>query len=185
MRRTRNPVYGSSRTVGSNPTLSAKDVFARVRRPLQNPLEAPKNLVPAIADVCPWLSQPADSGGTFGGISTDRVTLIRNTATRDGRPLKQSLPQDLGQAGKSQLLAFAKLLAGHNMHTSPEFGDKVTRATPFASQMNAGNVDMVRAPWNQEFTDELKMFPNGRYDDQADGAARAFNGLLHPAACIF
>lgn len=114
-----------------------------------------------------------------------RDALIRNTAARDGRALKQSLPQDPGQAGKSQVLAFAKLLAGHNMHTSPESGDKVTRGTPFASQMNAGNVDMVRAPWNQEFTDELKMFPNGRYDDQADGASRAFNGLLRPAAGIF
>jgi predicted phage terminase large subunit-like protein len=114
-----------------------------------------------------------------------RDTLIRNIAARDGRALKQSLPQDPGQAGKSQVVSFAKLLAGHNMHTSLESGDKVVRATPLASQVNAGNVDMVRAPWNQEFTDELKMFPNGRYDDQVDGASRAFNGLLHPAAGIF
>ncbi|NKI96640.1 hypothetical protein [Rhizobacter sp. SG703] len=58
-------------------------------------------------------------------------------------------------------------------------------ARPLASQMNAGNVDMVKAAWNDEFTNELKMFPNGRYDDQVDGASRAFNGLLQPAAGIF
>ena len=57
-----------------------------------------------------------------------RDQLIKNTAVSDGRLLKQSLPQDPGQAGKSQVLAFAKLLAGHNVHFSPESGDKVTRA---------------------------------------------------------
>lgn len=58
-------------------------------------------------------------------------------------------------------------------------------ARPLASQMNAGNVDMVKGPWNQAFVDELKMFPNGRYDDQVDAASRGFNGLLQPAAGIF
>lgn len=52
-----------------------------------------------------------------------RDQLIKNTAVSDGRLLKQSLPQDPGQAGKSQVLAFAKLLAGHNVHFSPESGD--------------------------------------------------------------
>jgi predicted phage terminase large subunit-like protein len=114
-----------------------------------------------------------------------RDTLIKNTALADGRMLKQSLPQDPGQAGKSQVAAFAKLLAGHNVHFSPETGDKVTRATPMASQINAGNVLMLRAPWNDPFKDECRMFPFGKYDDQVDCAARAFNGLLQPTVGIF
>lgn len=115
-----------------------------------------------------------------------RDTLILTTANNDGRGrVKQSLPQDPGQAGKSQVLAFAKLLAGHSVHFSPESGDKVTRATPFASQVNAGNVLMLKGGWNAPFIHECRMFPNGTYDDQVDGAARAFNGLLHPSAGIF
>lgn len=117
--------------------------------------------------------------------TNQRDTLIKNTAVADGQFLKQSLPQDPGQAGKSQVLAFAKLLAGHNVHFSPESGDKVTRATPLASQINAGNVLMLRGPWNKAFTDECRLFPFGKYDDQVDAASRGFNALLQPTVGIF
>ena len=114
-----------------------------------------------------------------------RDMLIKNTATSDGLVLKQSLPQDPGQAGKSQVLAFARLLTGHSVHFSPESGDKVTRATPLASQINAGNVLLLRGAWNDPFKDECRLFPNGKYDDQVDAAARGFNGLLGPQAGLF
>ena len=117
--------------------------------------------------------------------TNQRDTLIKNTATSDGRQLKQSLPQDPGQAGKSQVLAFAKLLAGHSVHFSPESGDKITRATPLASQINAGAVLMLKGAWNQQFVDECRLFPNGKYDNQVDAAARGFKALLHPQAGIF
>ena len=117
--------------------------------------------------------------------SHQRDAMIKATASRDGRQLKQSIPQDPGQAGKSQVLAFAQLLAGHNAHFSPETGDKVTRATPLASQINAGNVIMLRGAWNQAFMDECRMFPNGSFDDQVDAASRAFNGLLRPSSGLF
>jgi predicted phage terminase large subunit-like protein len=87
--------------------------------------------------------------------------------------------------GPLTVLAFAQLLAGHNVHTSPETGDKVVRARPFASQVNAGNVVMVRAPWNDKFREELRPFPFGLHDDQVDGASRAFAGLLGPKVGIY
>lgn len=117
--------------------------------------------------------------------SHERDALIKATATRDGATLKQSIPQDPGQAGKGQVLAFAKQLAGHSVHFSPETGDKVTRATPLASQINAGNVVMLRGAWNQSLIEEMRMFPNGSYDDQVDAVSRAFNGLLKPSVGIF
>lgn len=117
--------------------------------------------------------------------SHQRDATMKATAQADGRALKQSIPQDPGQAGKGQVLAFAQLLAGHSLHFSPETGDKVTRATPLASQINAGNVIMLRGAWNKDLTDEMRLFPNGSYDDQVDAASRAFNALLHPAAGIF
>lgn len=117
--------------------------------------------------------------------SAQRDQLMKNTADGDGRGLvKQSIPQDPGQAGKSQVAAFAAMLAGHNLHFSPETGDKVVRATPFASQMNVGNVLMLRAPWNDAFTSELRLFPNSVYKDQADASSRAFNALMGPASGI-
>lgn len=118
--------------------------------------------------------------------TTKRDQFIKSTASGDGMGLvKQSLPQDPGQAGKGQVLALTSMLAGHNVHSSPESGDKIVRARPFASQVNAGNVLMLRAPWNKEFTDELQLFPNGKYDDQVDAAARAFIGLLGSNSGVF
>jgi predicted phage terminase large subunit-like protein len=115
----------------------------------------------------------------------ERDAHLKATADCDGRGMAQSIPQDPGQAGKSQVAAFARMLAGHALHFSPETGDKTTRATPFASQVNVGNVVMVRGPWNQAFVDELRLFPNGSHDDQVDAAARGFNGLLAPEVGIF
>jgi predicted phage terminase large subunit-like protein len=116
--------------------------------------------------------------------SHKRDLLIKNTASADGQ-IRQSIPQDPGQAGKSQVLAFAKLLAGHSLHTSTETGDKITRSDPMASQINAGNVVMVRGTWNRDFVEELRLFPNGSYDDQVDASSRAFNTLLKPQVGIF
>lgn len=109
-----------------------------------------------------------------------RDALIKATAEADGAQVEQSLPQDPGAAGKVQVSAFAALLMGHVTHYSTESGDKVVRARPFASQVNAGNVVMLRAGWNKKFTDELRLFPNGLNDDQVDAASRAFAGLLRP-----
>jgi predicted phage terminase large subunit-like protein len=110
----------------------------------------------------------------------DRDAKIRETAETDrsaGRHVLHLLPQDPGAAGKSQALAFTRLLDGFWVDTEIETGDKVTRADPLSSQWNAGNVDMVRAHWNKAFLDELLAFPRGRNDDQVDGGSGAYNRL--------
>lgn len=113
--------------------------------------------------------------------SAERNAMMKNVADRDGRGIiKQSIPQDPGQAGKSQVSSFAQLLAGHKIHFSPESGDKETRADPLASQINAGNVLMLRAGWNDALIDEMRLFPNGAFDDQVDALSRAFNAMLKP-----
>lgn len=107
-----------------------------------------------------------------------RDALLRNTAARDGRQVRIGIPQDPGQAGKTQVLALARMLAGYVVSTSPETGDKVTRAEPLAAQVNVGNVLMLRGAWNDALIEEMRLFPNGQYSDQIDGASRAFAELL-------
>lgn len=102
---------------------------------------------------------------------------IKSTADLDGMAVTIRLPQDPGQAGKSQVKSFTKLLVGYNVVALPVSGDKVTRAQPFAAQVNVGNVRMLRGDWNKDFKDELRNFPNGKYKDQVDAAADAFNDL--------
>ncbi|MGN7734384.1 phage terminase large subunit [Ensifer sp. 22564] len=107
-------------------------------------------------------------------------SLIKNTATADGREVAISLPQDPGQAGKSQVQNLVTLLAGFNARATPESGDKVTRFSPFSAQAEAGNVLVLRAPWNNAWFSSLEGFPEATHDDDADSTSRAFNALLTP-----
>jgi predicted phage terminase large subunit-like protein len=100
--------------------------------------------------------------------------LIVNTAKMDGPAVTIGLPQDPGQAGKAQVLYLTRKLSGYRVESSPETGDKATRAGPVASQVNVGNVAMVRGAWNYTFRDELAAFPSGLKDDQVDALSRAF-----------
>jgi len=134
---------------------------------------------------------PSDSGGHRVVIEHverhqyephDVEALLPRVANLDGFATTISIPQDPAAAGKSQARAFLRHLHGYTVKTSPERGDKVLRANPFAAQVGAGNVDMVRGEWNQALLDELRAFPGGRWDDQVDAASRAYAELALGAA---
>lgn len=99
---------------------------------------------------------------------------ILNTASDDGRHVEISLPQDPGQAGKSQVAAMIKMLAGYIVRSSTETGDKVTRFGPFSAQAEAGNVDVLRGGWTDGWFTALEGFPVAKHDDEADATSRAF-----------
>ncbi len=115
----------------------------------------------------------------------ERDAAMLATAHQDGRPVKVSIPQDPGQAGKTQAIYMAREFAGFNIHTSPESGDKVTRAEPLAAQINVGNVLMLRGAWNAALLDEMRSFPNGANDDQIDALSRAFSNFVSPPGLVF
>ncbi|MGH7044699.1 MAG: phage terminase large subunit [Acetobacteraceae bacterium] len=97
------------------------------------------------------------------------------TAAADGKSVLISLPEDPGQAGKSQVLSYVRKLAGYQVVTSRETGSKLTRALPVAAQIEAGNMALIHAAWNHDFIEELRDFPYGRKDDQVDALARGFS----------
>lgn len=105
--------------------------------------------------------------------------LLLSQAKIDGRAVRGDLPQDPGSAGKSWAMHLtATILKGYPYQYSPESGDKVTRALPLAAQMEAGNVMMIEAPWNQDFVDEIRMFPGSKFKDQVDAASRGYQNLI-------
>ncbi len=110
-----------------------------------------------------------------------RDTFLKNTTIEDGKRVKQDLPQDPGQAGKSQIVGWVKMLVGYPVLFGPESGDKETRAEGFAAQVNIGNVYLLRGDWNAAYKEELRGFPNAKWDDQVDASSRAFNRLLEIA----
>lgn len=99
-------------------------------------------------------------------------------AEMDGHQVIPSFPQDPGQAGKSQIATIASKLHGYHVHFSPETGSKPDRARPLAAQAEAGNLYLVRAPWNDVFINEACLFPNGQFSDQIDAASRAYMRLI-------
>jgi predicted phage terminase large subunit-like protein len=105
-------------------------------------------------------------------------TAIVNTAAQDGREVSIRLPEDPGQAGKSQAQYLGRRLAGSRVTAVRETGSKATRAAPFASQVNMGNVAMVKGPWNRAVLDCLAGFPDGGHDDDVDAASGAFAALM-------
>ena len=103
---------------------------------------------------------------------------LHATATQDGNRCRIRIPQDPGQAGKSQAQQLVRLLSGFNVVALSVSGEKTLRAEGFASQVNVGNVIMLRAPWNESIISEMRMFPNGPHDDQIDAGSDAFNDLV-------
>lgn len=110
-----------------------------------------------------------------------RDRLIRETAEEDGVECKVRLPQDPGAGGKSAADILVASLAGFHVEAKPVSGDKEVRAAPFASQVNAGNVDMVRGDWNGAVKSEFEGFPKAATDDVVDAGSDAFRELAEPA----
>jgi predicted phage terminase large subunit-like protein len=109
--------------------------------------------------------------------SSKRDALMLQTAKADSDKVKIRIPQDPGQAGKDQAARLVKMLAGFTVKASPVSGDKETRADAFASQVNAGNVRIVRGNWNATYIEKMRQFPLGKYDDFVDASADAFTAL--------
>lgn len=103
-------------------------------------------------------------------------TLIKETAALDKASygaVKIRLPQDPGQAGKAQAQEFRILLDGYAVKILPVTGDKETRAEPFAVQVEASRVFLLKGAWNDAYLGELRLFPGGRFADQVDASTDA------------
>ncbi|MGA2854661.1 MAG: phage terminase large subunit [Verrucomicrobiota bacterium] len=102
-------------------------------------------------------------------------------AKLDGVETVIAYHQDPGSAGVAEAQATARALDGFNVRYAVASGDKETRAKPISAQCEAGNVKIVRAPWNDGFFKVLENFPDGRHDDEADGLSGAHSMLNSPS----
>lgn len=107
----------------------------------------------------------------------ERDAVLMQAAALDGRQTRIRLAQDPGQAGVDQVIRLTRMLAGHVVRSERVTGSKETRAEGFASQVNAGNVRIIKGAWDRDFIEELRQFPLGRNDDQVDASSDAFTEL--------
>jgi predicted phage terminase large subunit-like protein len=116
------------------------------------------------------------AGGQLSPDNVDKLMLA--TARMDGPGVAQREEKEGGAAGKTVVEARAKSLKGFDYAGVVVSGSKVTRSKPFRSQVEAGNVYLLRGAWNAEYTTELCAFPTGKNDDYVDASGTAFNAVL-------
>jgi predicted phage terminase large subunit-like protein len=112
-------------------------------------------------------------------------SVIKNTASHDGKNTKVVLTQDPGGAGKTEVDAMTRKLGGYVVIVVKEVNNKLTNFKPFSSYAQAGNIKIVRKSpkddqWIEEFINELEAFTgeDDNIDDQVDAASKAFNSLF-------
>ena len=108
----------------------------------------------------------------------DIERIVRQVAELDGRDVPIVIEQEVGAAGKALISYYSrKILKGFEVKGVLPSGPKVIRARPMFSFAEAGNIRMIKAPWNRAMLDEMKLFPDGSYDDQVDVISSGFHYL--------
>jgi predicted phage terminase large subunit-like protein len=112
----------------------------------------------------------------------NREMHIKAAAVNDGYGVEIWVEQEPGSGGKESAESTIRNLAGFMVYADPvgaSDGNKERRAAPLGVQVENGNVLLLDTgqDWVTPFLDELRMFPVGRYKDQVDAAAGAFNRL--------
>lgn len=90
--------------------------------------------------------------------------------------------QEPGSGGKESAESSVRRFSGYQVFTDKVTGSKEVRAEPYAAQVQAGNVFLKAAAWNRDFIEEHEQFPAGKYKDQVDSTAGAFNKLAASVA---
>lgn len=131
-----------------------------------------------IADVAGLRSNPGETR-----------RFIVSTANMDGVDVEAVLEQDPGQAGVVDIDQLTAALNGFAVRRAMPRGHKADRAKPLSSQCEAGNVYIVKGPWNETYMREAEAFldnreakePPGYHDDQIDASSGGYN-FLHSIA---
>lgn len=112
-------------------------------------------------------------------LARDREKKIKFWAEADAASYMSyeiGIEQEPGSGGKESAENTVAMLAGYRVFVDKVTGDKITRAQPFAAQVQNGNVCLVAGDWVQEFLDEAETWPQGTMD-QVDGCTGAFNHI--------
>jgi predicted phage terminase large subunit-like protein len=117
-----------------------------------------------------------------GQWATDkREETIKTTAYQDVRRLGGDhrryavrVEQEPGSGGKDSAMWTVHNLAGFNAAAVRKTLSKEADWAPLSSQVNAGGVEILVAPWNQVLKQELASAPFGKFKDQIDACAGGF-----------
>jgi predicted phage terminase large subunit-like protein len=108
----------------------------------------------------------------------DVERLLLATATEDGRDVPVWMEQEPGSSGVHVVDHIRRnVLDGFELRAKRPDANKVARAKPFSAAAEAGNVFVLRGPWNLEWLREVESFPLGDHDDSVDSTTGAHQAL--------
>ena len=129
-----------------------------------------------------YIMDLASTRANPGGVET----LVLNTAAADGYTTRIGMEQEPGSSGKNTISNYGRrVLKGYPFAGYRVTGSKTERAVPFAAAGAAGNVSIVRGPWNRDLIRELEAFPqDGFHDDIVDTCSGAHYVLTRRKAWV-
>lgn len=105
--------------------------------------------------------------------------MVKASAIDDGVHVPIWIEQEPGSSGKQVVEHYAKeVLSGFVCKGERPTGPLEARASPFLASVEAGNVYMVEAPWNEKLRKETNAFPEGEHDDMIAGLALAHHHIM-------
>jgi len=105
--------------------------------------------------------------------------LLGQTAELDGHQVHIWIEQEPGSSGKAVIDRYVRVvLLGYTVRGDRPTGPKEVRAEPVAAMAEAGNVKLVKGPWNEEFLREAETFPAGAKKDQIDAVSGGYSKLV-------
>jgi predicted phage terminase large subunit-like protein len=112
-----------------------------------------------------------------------REAIIKSTAQMDRQQYGAGgvlilIEKEGGSGGKESAQRTIQGLRGFAIEADTPTGSKDTRMIPFATTASNGLVRLKRAPWNDDYVDELIAIPFGKYRDQGDCTSGAHNKLV-------
>lgn len=114
-----------------------------------------------------------------------RERMIRQAADMDGSGVTVWIEQEPGSGGKESAENTILRLSGYVVKADKPTGNKELRAEPYAVQVEAGNILVLRRSWTEALIEEHRTFPGGKYKDQIDAVAGAFNKLARPSVAMW
>ncbi len=106
-----------------------------------------------------------------------RNKIMKQTAQLDGKKVHIWIEQEGGSGGKESAENSVKELVGYRAYAEAPKGDKEMRSEPFSIQIAAHNVECIIADWTEEYLDECRKFPVGKYKDQVDATSLALKKI--------
>jgi len=113
-----------------------------------------------------------------------RNAVMRNTAELDGTNVRIYIEQEGGSGGKESAENSVKELSGFLAYAEVPRGDKAMRAEPLAIQIDISNVEVLARDWTQEYIEELRKFPVGKFKDQTDATSLGLKKLTDNSGMV-